>query len=760
MFNIIKKSIELGGRTLTLETGRVARQANGSVLVTYGETVVLCTATAAAKAAPNQDFFPLTVNYQEKTYAAGKIPGGFFKREGKNSEKEVLTSRLIDRPIRPLFPEGYRNETQVICTVLSYDQENDADVPAIIGASAALAISEIPFQGPISASRIALIDGEFVLNPTKEQTEKTQLDLVVAGTKDSIMMVESSASELIEDDMLEALKFAQASFSATIDLVNELAKEVAKTKWEVVDNSNSDLYKKIRDKYQDAISKNYSVVEKKARKDAIEETKNAVVTEFKTDELEESEISSVLHDIEKEIVRKLAIDGKRIDGRDLVTVRQIVPEINVLPRVHGSALFTRGETQALAVVTLGTADDEQIIDSLSGGEKEKFMLHYNFPPFSVGEVSPLRAPGRREIGHGKLAKRALTFVMPDATDFNYTVRIVSEVTESNGSSSMATVCSSSLALMQAGVPIKKPVAGIAMGLILEKDNFAILSDIMGDEDHLGDMDFKVAGTEEGITALQMDIKVPGITFEIITKALEQARQGRLHILKEMSNAITETSKELSPYVPLITNFMIPEKKIRDVIGSGGKVIRKICDDFDVKVSIEDNGQVSVSGVGKETVDKAVNYIEMLVEDPEIGRIYEGKVEKITEYGAFVSFLANAYGLIHISEFAEDHVESVFDYAKEGQVLKFRVIGKDGDKLRLSFRSALNEDETEESFKENYRNTKRSSYGDKPNRRGAGARKGGSHRDKPHRDRGEKHSPNGNKREEAKPEKKKKKGFFW
>ena len=690
MFNIVKKEIEWAGRTFTLETGKIARQANGAVVAKYGETVVLCVATAANQPKADIDFFPLTVNYIEKTYAAGKIPGGFFKREGRNSEKETLTSRLIDRPIRPMFPENYKNETQVICTVLSYDKENDADIVSLIGASAALAISEIPFEGPVVASRVGMIDGEFVLNPTVEELTDSSLDLVLAGTEDSVLMVESEAKELTEDQMLDALKFGQEGFKPIVSLINDLVKEAGKDKWEVIDDDDGDdatLSDKITQEFKDDFASAYQVTEKLKRQDQISTIKESICTKYLDDTVDNSSvIEEVIKKLEKSVVRDKVFKDQRIDNRGLSDIRPIVAEINVLPRVHGSALFTRGETQALAVVTLGSSDDEQMIDGLDGNYKERFMLHYNFPPYSVGEVGMLRAPGRREIGHGKLAKRALSSNIPDSEVCPYTIRIVSEITESNGSSSMATVCASSLSLMDAGVPIKKPIAGIAMGLVKEKDQYKILSDIMGDEDHLGDMDFKVAGTEDGINALQMDIKIQGITFEIIKESLKQAKSGRIHILKEMSKAIKSAKKEVNEYVPVMTTMKIAEKKIREVIGQGGKVIKKLCEDTNCKISIEDDGTIRICAPDKNSAEHATEEINNIVLEPEVGKTYTGKVQKITDYGAFVVFLNNHSGLIHISEFADKRITSVTEFVNEGDEITFKVIAREGDRLRLSYKA--------------------------------------------------------------------------
>ncbi|MBL6784976.1 MAG: polyribonucleotide nucleotidyltransferase [Rickettsiales bacterium] len=686
MFKIIRKEIEWAGKKLTLETGRIARQSN-SVLITYGETTVLCNVTASKDSSP-LDYFPLSVHYQEKSYANGKIPGGFFKREGRSSEKETLVSRLIDRPIRPLFPEGYHNEVQIICTVISHDMENDADIVALVGASAALSISEVPFQGPIAAAKIGIIGEDFVINPTIEELNNSTLDLTVSGTNDSILMVESEVKELSEDEMIEALQVAQNSFGPVIDLINEFQAEAGKEKTKVeviVDERTKELSDLISEKFSTDIESAYQIKAKVERANQISSLSEKAL-EITEDETEHDLIKKIFHDLEKKIVRSRTLNKQRIDHRNLDEVRQIESEVSVLPRVHGSSLFTRGETQALAVVTLGTEDDEQIIDAIGQDSRDRFLLHYNFPGYSVGEVYPLRGPGRREIGHGKLAKKAVSYAIPGKEEFNYTIRVVSEITESNGSSSMATVCASTLALLDAGVPIKKPVAGIAMGLVKEDDNYVVLSDIIGDEDHLGDMDFKVAGTEDGITALQMDIKINGINFDIIKTALAQAKAGRLHILDRMKSTIETPSDELSQYAPVTKQIVISESKIRDVIGQGGKVIKKLCETYDAKISIEDNGTVSISSVGAENINAAIEHIRNLVAEPEIGKIYEAKVEKITDYGAFVNYLNGSSGLVHISEFAEEKIESVRDFVNESDEIKIKVIGKDGDKFRLSYKA--------------------------------------------------------------------------
>jgi len=692
MFNVHRKELNWGGRKLVLETGRVARQADGAVLVTYGETVVLCTAVAAKKPREGIDFFPLTVNYQEKTFAAGKIPGGFFKREGRPSEKEVLTSRLIDRPIRPLFAEGFRNETQVVCTTLSHDLENDPDIAALVGTSAALTLSGIPFHGPIGAARVGYINGQYVLNPQQDEMPNSALDMVVAGTRTGVLMVESEAKELSEEVMLGAVTFAHREFQPVIDMIIDLAERAAKEPWEVPspDDSLSAIEQKVRAAAEAKLREAYADTVKQTRHDKIEAAKQAALAAFGAEAAEKDQlIAGVLKKIEKEIVRGAIIRGeKRIDGRDTKTVRPIVAEVGLLPRSHGSALFTRGETQALCVATLGTGEDEQIIDALEGEYREHFLLHYNFPPYSVGEAGRMGSPGRREIGHGKLAWRALRPIMPSKEQFPYTIRIVSEITESNGSSSMATVCGSALALMDAGVPLKQPVAGIAMGLILEKDGkFAVLSDILGDEDHLGDMDFKVAGTDQGVTALQMDIKVTSVTEEIMRISLDQAKDGRIHILGEMSRALTSARQDISRHAPRITTITIPKDKIREVIGSGGKVIREICEVTGAKIDIEDDGTIKVAAVDEEKGKAAIDWIRGIVAEPEIGVIYKGKVVKVVDFGAFVNFLGARDGLVHISELAPRRVAKVTDVVKEGDQVKVKVLDVDDrGKVRLSMKA--------------------------------------------------------------------------
>ena len=697
MFEIHRKEVEWGGRTLTLETCRIARQADGAVLATYGDTVVLCAVTAAKQPREGLDFFPLTVNYQEKYYAAGKIPGGFFKREGRPTDKETLTSRLIDRPIRPLFPAQFRNETQVLCTVLSHDLENDPDVVAMVGASAALTISGIPFLGPVGCARVGYAEGEYILNPTAEQLEGSVLDLVVAGTKSAVLMVESEAEELSEEVMLGAVTFGHDGMQPVIDAIIGLAEQCAKEPWDLPEGDVDDpLADRVAALAEQGLRDAYSIKEKQARVKRVSEVKAELIVALEAEDADVSAGSGHFKKLEKSIVRNSILDtGNRIDGRDLTTVRPIVSEAGVLPRSHGSALFTRGETQALVVATLGTGDDEQIIDALDGGYRERFMLHYNFPPYSVGETGRVGFTGRREVGHGKLAWRALKAVMPTYDDFPYTIRLVSEITESNGSSSMATVCGSSLALMDSGVPLKSPVSGIAMGLILEGERFAVLSDILGDEDHLGDMDFKVAGTEDGITSLQMDIKVTGITREIMSQALDQAKGGRLHILTEMSNALSSARDDLNEYAPRIESISVPKDKIRDIIGTGGKVIREICEVTGAKIDIEDDGTVRVSASDLAVIERAMKWISGIVAEPEVGVIYDGKVVKVVDFGAFVNFIGNRDGLVHISELEAGRVAKVTDVVNEGDEVKVKVLAiDDRGKVRLSMR-VVDQDSGEE-----------------------------------------------------------------
>jgi len=692
MFDIKRKSLEWGGRKLTLETGRIARQADGAVLATYGETTVLATVVAAKAPKPGLDFFPLTVNYQEKTFAAGKIPGGFFKREGRPTEKETLVSRLIDRPIRPLFVKGFKHETQVVVTVLSHDLENDPDIVAMVAASAALTLSGVPFMGPIGAARVGFIDGQYVLNPTLDQMADSRLDLVVAGTQDAVMMVESEIQELSESEVLGAVTFAHKSLQPVIDAIIELAEHAAKEPWDFQAEDFSDVVTQIKALVGEDIRKGYEHKGKAERHDAIGAAKAKaaaalVKTEDKPDGVDSAKFSSAFKECEADVLRRDIIEhGRRVDGRPLDKVRPIVSEVSVLPRTHGSALFTRGETQALVVATLGTGEDEQWIDALEGTYKESFLLHYNFPPYSVGETGRMGSPGRREIGHGKLAWRAIRPMLPTKSDFPYTLRLVSEITESNGSSSMATVCGASLALMDAGVPLKKPVSGIAMGLILEKDGFAVLSDILGDEDHLGDMDFKVAGTADGITSLQMDIKIPGITEEIMHKALHQAKEGRLHILGEMAKAIDGARTEIGEYAPKIETIMIPTDKIRDVIGSGGKVIREIVEKTGAKVNIEDDGSVKVSASDGAKIKAALDWIKSITQEPEVGAVYTGRVVKVVDFGAFVNFFGARDGLVHISQISKEKVGKVSDVLTEGQEVKVKLIGfDDRGKTKLSMK---------------------------------------------------------------------------
>ncbi|MFB3150254.1 MAG: polyribonucleotide nucleotidyltransferase [Alphaproteobacteria bacterium] len=690
MFDVHRKEIEWAGRKLVLETGKIARQADGAVLATYGETSVLCTAVAQKEPRVGIDFFPLTINYQEKTFAAGKIPGGFFKREGRPSEKETLTSRLIDRPIRPLFHPRFHNETQVICTVVSHDLENDPDIVALVGASAALTLSGIPFMGPIAAARVGRIDGEFVLNPQIDEMENSDLDLVVAGTQEGVLMVESEASELSEEVMLGAVTFGHQHFQPVIDLIIDLAEVSAKTPWDLPDPPAEleNATRRVKELGESELRAAYGEADKGARRDKIAGVKAAMLEQLGPEEFEPELLSALFKGLEKDIVRGSILEtGRRIDGRDTKTVRPIQCEVGVLPRAHGSALFTRGETQALVVTTLGTGQDEQIIDALAGDYREHFLLHYNFPPYSVGEASFLRSPGRREIGHGKLAWRALKAVMPTKDDFPYTIRVVSEITESNGSSSMATVCGTSLSLMDAGVPVPKSVAGIAMGLIKEGEKFAVLSDILGDEDHLGDMDFKVAGSADGITSLQMDIKITSITEEIMKIALEQAREGRLHILGEMAKSISDARESISENAPRITIIVIPRDKIREVIGTGGKIIREICEVTGAKVDIEDDGTIKVAAVDNEASEKAIEWIRSIVAEPEVGVIYSGKVVKVLDFGAFVNFLGTRDGLVHISELLPRRVNKVTDVVNEGDTVRVKVLGiDDRGKVRLSMRA--------------------------------------------------------------------------
>ena len=689
MFKEFKEEIDFGGKKVILETGKVARQADGAVIATWGETVVIATVVGAKKVNPEIDYFPLSVNYQEKYYAAGKIPGGYFKREARPTEAETLISRLIDRPIRPLFPDDFRNEVQVLPTVLSYDNENEADILSIIACSAALSISGLPFKGPVGASRIGFIDGKCVLNPTKKELENSKLDLVVAGTKDAVLMVESEASGLTEKEMLEAVKFGHEGFVSVIKGIEKLAKKCSKEAWKIEKKDYSKVTKKIQKELTKDLEKAFSEKDKKKRSELINLAGEKCKALFEKDEtLLEHEIMLQLKNLEKDIVRtRILKSKKRIDGRGLSDVRPIKCEVGILPRVHGSALFTRGETQALVTTTLGTTDDEQRVESLEGLERKRFMLHYNFPPFSVGETGRI-GTGRREVGHGKLAWRALNSSLPKKENFPYTLRIVSEITESNGSSSMATVCGSSLALMDAAVPIAEPVAGIAMGLIKEKDKFSILSDILGDEDHLGDMDFKVAGTKDGITSLQMDIKITGITFEIMEQALAQAKEGRVHILNEMDKTLKSSRKEVGKHTPKIETIKVDKKDIATVIGKGGATIREIVEKSGAKVDVKDTGEVTVAAANEETRKIAVQMINDLVAKPEVGKTYKGKVVKIMEFGAFVNFLGKQDGLVHISQLAAKRVEKVTDVVKEGDEVSVKVIGFDRGKVKLSIKEAV------------------------------------------------------------------------
>ena len=690
MFNVQRKEVLWGGRKLILEAGRIARQADGAVLATYGETVVLCTAVAQRQIKPGIDFFPLTVNYQEKTFAAGKIPGGFFKREGRPTEKEVLTSRLIDRPIRPLFAQGFRNETQVICTVLSHDLENDPDVIALIGASAALTISGIPFMGPIAAARVGYVDGQYVLNPLQEALAGSALDLVVAGTAEGVLMVESEAKELSEDVMLGAVTFGFAQFQPVIKAIIDLAETCAKEPWvlPVAAPEAEAVAKRLAEVATAELRAAYAETAKQARTEKVAAVKAKAIEVLTAEGLPPELVGKKFKSLEQDIVRgAILATGKRIDGRDTKTVRPIDCQVGVLPRAHGSALFTRGETQAMVVTTLGTGQDEQIIDALEGEFRQNFMLHYNFPPYATNEAGRMGSPGRREICHGKLAWRALHPLLPAKESFPYTVRVVSEITESNGSSSMATVCGASLSMMDAGVPLTRPVAGIAMGLIKEEKEFAVLSDILGDEDHLGDMDFKVAGTDRGITSLQMDLKIASITPEIMRIALGQAQTGRLHILGEMAKAIDSSRQEVSSNAPRITVISIPKDKIREVIGTGGKVIREICEQTGAKIYIEDDGTIKVAAVDATAAQAAIDWIRGIVAEPEIGHVYTGKVVKIMDFGAFVNFLGSRDGLVHISELAPQRVKQTGDVVNVGDVVKVKVLGVDDrGKVKLSMKA--------------------------------------------------------------------------
>ncbi|HCN32764.1 MAG TPA: polyribonucleotide nucleotidyltransferase [Rhodobiaceae bacterium] len=690
MFTISREEIDWGGRPLILETGRIARQADGAVLATYGDTTVLATVVADRSPKSGIDFFPLTVNYQEKSYAAGKIPGGYFKREGRPSEKETLVSRLIDRPIRPLFVKGFKNETQVIATVLSHDLENDSDIVAMVAVSAALTISGVPFLGPIGAARVGFANGEYILNPTLEEMKESNLDLVVAGTGDAVLMVESQAGELTEDVMLGAVMHGHREFQPVINAIISLAEKCAKEPRDVPENNDDELKEKVSGIARGDLEAAYQEADKSSRQEKIAAAKDKVMADLLPADADADTaitLSGAFKGLESDIVRGGILDTeKRIDGRGLADVRPIVSEVGILPRAHGSALFTRGETQALVVATLGTGDDEQLVDALEGTYKENFMLHYNFPPYSVGETGRVGFTGRREVGHGKLAWRAIKPMLPTAEDFPYTLRLVSEITESNGSSSMATVCGASLAMMDAGVPLQKPVAGIAMGLIKEGDRFAVLSDILGDEDHLGDMDFKVAGTQDGITSLQMDIKITGITEEIMQVALTQAKGGREHILGEMASALGEARTEMGEYAPKIETIKIAQDKIREVIGSGGKVIREIVETTGAKVDISDDGTIKVASSDAAVIQAAIDWINSIAAEPEVGVIYGGTVVKTMDFGAFVNFFGKRDGLVHISQLADRRVENTTDIVKEGDTVKVKLMGfDDRGKVRLSMK---------------------------------------------------------------------------
>lgn len=706
MFNEAKKSIQWGEETLTLETGKVARQADGTVIATLGETSVMANVTFAKSEKPGQDFFPLTVHYQEKYYAAGKIPGGFFKREARPSEAETLTARLIDRPIRPLFVEGFKHEVLVMCTVLSHDLVNAPDVVAMIAASAALTLSGVPFMGPIAAARVGFVDGEYILNPEVEDLQKLRynaeqrLDLVVAGTQDAVMMVESEAYELSEDEMLGAVTFAHEQIQPVIQMIIDLAEDAAKEPFDFQAPDYSEIFSAVKAAGETQMRAAFAIGDKQERTAAVSAARDAIKAQLSEEQLADSNLGTAMKKLEASILRGDVVKtGKRIDGRSTTDIRQIVSETGILPRTHGSALFTRGETQGLVVTTLGTGDDEQMIDALHGTSRENFMLHYNFPPYSVGEVGRVGSPGRREIGHGKLAWRALQAVLPSPTDFPYTIRVVSEITESNGSSSMASVCGGSLAMMDAGVPLKSAVAGVAMGLILEEDgSYAVLSDILGDEDHLGDMDFKVAGTENGITSLQMDIKIAGITPEIMKQALAQAKEGRMHILGEMGKAITEAGS-FSAHAPKIETMQVPTDKIREVIGSGGKVIREIVETSGAKVDINDDGQIKIASSDAEAIKKAYDMIYSIVAEPEVGQVYDGTVVKVVDFGAFVNFFGKRDGLVHVSQIENRRLNHPSDVLKEGQTVKVKLMGfDDRGKVRLSMK-VVNQETGEEIVEE-------------------------------------------------------------
>jgi len=692
----VSKSFQYGNQTVTLETGEIARQASGAVMASMGDTVVMATVVAMKESRPGQDFFPLTVDYQEKTYAAGKIPGGFFKREGRPSEKEILTSRLIDRPIRPLFPDGFNNEVQVILTVMSVDPDIDPDIISILGTSAALAISGVPFNGPLGAARVGYKDGQYLLNPTFSELKDSQLDLVVAGTEKAVLMVESEAKELSEEIMLGSVVFGHEQSQVAINAIREFAKEVNTPAWDwQAPAENTDLINKVKEMGEAKIGEAYTIADKLERQNAMSAIRSEIVDALSTAEMGEDEIQeikNVIKKVEKKVVRGRILDGKpRIDGRDTRAVRPITIRTGVLPRVHGSALFTRGETQALVATTLGTGRDAQIIDALEGERREPFIFHYNFPPFSVGETGRVGSPKRREIGHGRLAKRGVAAALPDMENYPYVIRVVSEITESNGSSSMASVCGSSLSMMDAGVPLTSPVSGIAMGLVKEENKFAVLSDIMGDEDHLGDMDFKVAGTKNGVTALQMDIKIEGINKEIMEVALNQANEGRLHILEKMNEAISEPRQELSEFAPRIISFKINPDKIRDVIGKGGATIRALCEETGATIDITDDGVVKVASADNSAAQEAKRRIEQLTAEVEVGMVYEGKVAKLMDFGAFVTILPGKDGLVHISQISNERVEKVSDKLKEGESVKVKVLEVDKQgRIRLSMKALLDE----------------------------------------------------------------------
>jgi len=719
MFEIHRETLDWAGRKLVLETGRIARQADGAVFASWGETSVLATVVSAKAPKPGVDFFPLTVNYQEKAFAAGRIPGGYFKREGRPSEKETLVSRLIDRPIRPLFPEGYRHDTQVVVTVLSHDLENDPDVLSMVAASAALTISGIPFMGPIGGARVGYIKGELKLNPTIDEMKESQLDLVVAGTQDAVLMVESEAQELSEEVMLNAVMTGHRGFQPVIDAIIRLAEKAAKEPRELAVVDKSEVEKAVSAIAEAELREAYKHTVKQQRYAAVDAVKAkmnaALFPEGQDPKFDKQKVGEAFHDLQAKVVRWNILDtGVRIDGRDVKTVRPILAQVGVLPRTHGSALFTRGETQALVVATLGTGEDEQFIDSLEGTYKERFLLHYNFPPYSVGETGRMGSPGRREIGHGKLAWRAVRPMLPTAAEFPYTIRVVSEITESNGSSSMATVCGASLSLMDAGVPLKRPTAGIAMGLILEGERFAVLSDILGDEDHLGDMDFKVAGTDQGVTSLQMDIKIAGITEEIMKVALAQAKDGRLYILGEMNKALNTARSELGEFAPRIETMKIPTDKIREVIGTGGKVIREIVEKTGAKVNIEDDGTVKIASSDGNSIKAAINWIKSIASDPEIGLIYDGTVVKTMEFGAFVNFFGSKDGLVHISQLSKNRVQKTTDVVKEGDKVKVKLLGfDDRGKVRLSMRAVDQETGEDLEAKEAAERKAAAASGDQP-----------------------------------------------